>query len=259
MGVLPVLLSIPHGGTLLPPELKGRVCAADHDLHDDVDAYSGRIYDLGSRAAVVVAADVARTFVDLNRTMDDLPPANPDGVVKSSTCTGKFVYFPGQEPDAALIDRLLKRYYVPYFVRLNQEVLRADIRFAFDCHTMLPYGPSAASDAGQARPLICLGNRGGRTSDMDSLYRLGECFRRVFKIGIEDVAFNVPFSGGAITRKYGRRPIPWIQIEINRSLYLAPPWFDRQGLVMDDRRLFELNRLFEAVLTAFFEEAAAGE
>ena len=69
------------------------------------------------------------------------------------------------------------------------------------------------------------------------------------------MTINKPFSGGYITRAYGMRPVPWVQVELNRSLYLAPPWFDRAGLRMDKTRLRELNRMFEHALELYFTKS----
>lgn len=55
---------------------------------------------------------------------------------------------------------------------------------------------------------------------------LADCFREVFELKREQVTLNEPFAGGFITRTYGNDLIPCIQLEINRSFYLSPPWFD---------------------------------
>lgn len=86
MEPLPVLISIPHAGWQIPPELQGRVSLSHRDLSDDVDLYSDEIYDLGSKAAGVLKTTIARSFVDLNRAENEVPPAYPDGVIKTTNC-----------------------------------------------------------------------------------------------------------------------------------------------------------------------------
>ncbi len=49
--------------------------------------------------------------------------------------------------------------------------------------------------------------------------------------------------------------IPRTFVDLNRSLYLADPWFERATLAMDPHRLRELNRRFEMALTLFFASA----
>lgn len=249
--MLPILLSIPHGGTLTPPELEERVVITPQALHDDSDAYTREIFALEDQVMAVVVVDIARAFVDLNRAVNDRPPANPDGVIKSMTCLHQPIYCPGQEPDPTLTEQLLARYYEPYHAQLQAALQNTQLRFAFDCHSMLPTGPDIGPDKGQTRPRICLGNRFGETSSMAALSTLAECFREVFQLEPPQVALNQPFAGGYVTRRYGGKPIPWMQIELNRSLYLSPPWFDVSTLSIKPARLQALNALFLETLRCF--------
>ena len=253
MDPLPVLLSIPHGGMDVPAEVKDRVCLSTLDIHDDIDPFVREIYDLGRKVAAVVATPIPRTFVDLNRARDDRPPQNPDGVVKTLTCVGKEIYAHGRELESALIDTLLERYYEPYHQQLRTAVRNPTVKLALDCHSMQAVGPQISPDVGQSRPLFCLGNARGQACSPETTRRLADCLRRAFELQEHEVTLNQPFSGGYITRTYGGRPLPWIQVEMNRSLYLAAPWFERETLAMDSHRLRELNRRFEMALNLFFE------
>ena len=251
--LLPVLLSIPHGGILIPEEVKERVCLSRHDLFDDTDAFTREIYDLGSKAAAVVTTGIARAFVDLNRAPHDLPPGNPDGVVKSHTCFAKPVYRKGFELDSKLTRTLLRRYYHPYHRKIRQTVLLSDIKLALDCHSMAEVGPPIAPDAGEKRPAVCLGNVNGTSCDESVIEKLAESFRKSFDLSWNQVKINQPFSGGYITRTYGRKPISWVQVEISREMYLSPPWFDRHSLKIDPERLNHLSLMFEKALILFFD------
>ncbi len=64
----------------------------------------------------------------------------------------------------------------------------------------------------------------------------------------EQVALNDPFKGGYITRRHGGGRLPWIQVEMNRWLYLDTPWFDRDTLRVDPGRLAELRHRFRNAL-----------
>lgn len=253
MDTLPVLLSIPHGGMDVPVEVEDRVGLSTLDIHDDIDPFVREIYDLGRKVAAVVSTPIPRTFVDLNRARDDRPPQNPDGVVKTLTCVGKEIYAPGKELHAALIDTLLEQYYEPYHRRLRAAVQDPTIKLALDCHSMQAVGPQISPDVGQPRPLFCLGNARGQACSPETTQRLADCLRRAFELQEHEVTLNQPFSGGYITRTYGGRPLPWVQVEMNRSLYLAAPWFERETLAMDSQRLRELNRRFERALSLFLE------
>jgi formiminoglutamase len=253
MARLPFLLSIPHGGRKIPQEVKDRVSLSPVDLFDDGDAYTREIYDLGDRVAEVISTNIARAFVDLNRAPDDLPPGNTDGAVKSHTCYGKVIYKAGLEPDQTLIKTLLEKYYHPYHQRIQKTLDEEspEIKLALDCHSMAAVGPEIAPDPGQRRPMICLGNRHGQTCPAEMVEELARCFREVFNLEAPEVTINQPFAGGYITRTYDGNPIPWIQVEMSRALYLTPPYFDRQTLQMDQAHLRELKRKFERVLRLF--------
>ena len=122
-----------------------------------------------------------------------------------------------------------------------------------------------SDNPGQPRPLICLCNRGdnqgmptGRpiTCPPEWIQALAESFRRVFA-NEGEITINNPFLGGYISQvHYGRRGIPWIQIEINRKLYLAEPYFDAQNLRVNDERVQELRKkIFRAIVQFWAEKS----
>jgi formiminoglutamase len=255
MKPFPILISIPHGGTDTPNELGERVALSRVDLFHDSDAFTGEIYDIGGAVARVVKTDIARAYVDLNRAADDLPPSNPDGVIKSMTCFKAPIYKEGREPDDILRRRLLRRYYTPYHDKLRDIAASGDALLALDCHSMAAEPPPISPDYGSGappRPMICLGNAHGNACDFNTLEILADCFRDAFALDAHDVTINIPFAGGYITRTHGSRPIPWVQVEMNRALYLSPPWFDAQTLTAAPRRLDALNQMFHRALDLFF-------
>ena len=92
------------------------------------------------------------------------------------------------------------------------------------------------------------------TSSQEMLELLASCISESYNLDIKDISFNDPFHGGHITKTYGKNPIPWIQIEMNRSLYLDSKWFDTASLTIDESRLKELNKMFEKTLDLFFSK-----
>ena len=245
---LPVLLSIPHGGTMVPPEVSHMLCIQEREIMRDGDACTPQIYDLGDGVQVVVRAEVARAFVDMNRSIRDVPPSKPDGMIKSATCYGVPIY--KVQPDQAIRDILVQNYYLPYH-RAIQRGLREDIQLCVDCHSMASEPPLVSPDAGSAaRPLFCLSNRRGRTCSDHTMERLAGCIAESYGIDKSDIRFNDPFQGGHITGTYGNNPLPWIQVEMNRSLYLPEGWPEE---VPDAERLRELRGMFGDALRMYFE------
>jgi formiminoglutamase len=189
--MLPILLSIPHGGSEIPPEVADIVSVSREELFDDGDPFTREIFDLGTEVTSVIKADVARAIVDLNRAPLDRPPTNPDGVVKSHTCWGRPVYSDGSAPSERLTAVLLQCYYYPYHADLRAASFSREILLALDCHSMAATAPSVAPDAGQPRPLFCLGTRDGLTCPPNLLTALGEALAMAFECRMSDVRFNM--------------------------------------------------------------------
>jgi N-formylglutamate deformylase len=254
-GPYPLLISIPHGGEKIPGEVEGKLNLGIRELIEDSDAFTKAIYDIGETALKVIHFDILRAVVDPNRSPDDLPPGNPDGVVKSHTCYNKKIYRDDYHKDAHLIDLLLTKYYQDYHIRIQKEIKRGDIEIAFDCHSMASVAPDIAPDPGKRRPMVTLGNNHEKACDIATTEKLARSFMEVFGLDENDVTINNPFAGGYITRKYGNQPIPWIQIEMNRGLYLDERWYNTSKIEMNESRLKVINARFKRVVELFFKKS----
>ncbi|MDH3834769.1 MAG: N-formylglutamate amidohydrolase [Nitrosopumilus sp.] len=255
MSKLPILLSIPHGGTQRPPELDGHLCITEEDLFDDSDPFVIEIYDLGDKVQRVIKTNIARAFVDLNRSLQDLPPQNPDGLIKSKTCYEKPIYIKDREPDESLRTMLIEMYYKPYHRQIQKSISELDLQLCLDCHSMAEFAPSIAPDKNKKeRPIFCLSNQNGSTSSDEMIELLAKCICESFSIEKKDIKLNDPFKGGHITKTYGNNSVPWIQIEMNRNQYLAEPWFDHNNMTTNQSRLKELNKMFGKTLDLFFDK-----
>ncbi len=255
MSKFPVLISIPHGGTEVPSEIASRLCITPKDQFEDGDALTREIYGIKDDVLTCMEGSIARAFVDLNRDVNDRPPKNPDGVVKSMTCLGKPIYHSGQELDQSLIEELLQKYYKPYHDLIRKTLdSNNEIKLMLDCHTMEAVGPQISPDSGKTRPKFCLGSNFGKSYPEEIVQRMADCIRTAFELKEEDVVIDAPFAGGHITRTYGNKPIPCIQIEMSRILYLTDPWFDRDKLTVVTHRLEQLQQCFKNTLKQFFNE-----
>lgn len=252
---LPVLISIPHGGMDIPTELEEDVCITKFDLFDDIDPFVREIYNIGSSAKKIISTNIARTFVDLNRSIQDLPPKNPDGLIKSMTCYEKPIYHLKKEPDEKKIAILIEKYYKTYHREIQKSLKEFDFQLCLDCHSMASEAPSISPDGNaKPRPLFCISNQNGKTCSEEMIHLLGECLKKSFLLKEEDLKLNDPFQGGYITKTYGNNPVPWIQIEMNRNLYLSEDWFDKRTLSVNPKRLSELNKMFNEALNHLFDK-----
>ena len=118
--------------------------------------------------------------------------------------------------------------------------------------------PDVAPDADApraGRPLFCLSNGDGATAPEALMLDLRAALADAFSCAPEAIRLNDPFRGGHITRAHGGGSLPWIQVEMNRSLYLAEPWFDRRTRTFDPARSEDLRTRFLAALHARFPAA----
>ena len=252
MTVYPVLISIPHGGNVIPVELEGMVGLNEEEIFEDTDPFTKTIYDISDHVMSVVTTDIARAFIDVNRSSKDRPPANPDGVIKSHTCYNRPVYKSRSALDEKTITALLNNYYHPYHNKIRKESKHSEIQLALDCHSMAAIGPPHAPDTGEVRPAFCLSNTHGKSCSMETINKFAHCICTAFQLSEKDVAINKPFSGGYITQVHGMNPLPWIQVEMNRSLYLSKPWFNIDTRNMNVNRLKSLNMSFIDAVKLFF-------
>jgi formiminoglutamase len=178
------------------------------------------------------------------------------------------VYVHGGLPPITTIHHLLMEHYFPYHARLDALVETCPVAIAFDCHSMLPVSPPTKKDAGKIRPLICLGNSGdarglprkGRLVTCPPIWmdRLAESFRDAFGL-TKEVALNTPFSGGFITNAhYWHKGVPWVQIELNRSLYERGDLTTPGKTVPDLRRVAELRDTCWEALRQFWDGIGEG-
>ena len=255
MNKLPILLSIPHGGTKRPKELEDHLCITNKDQFDDSDPFVIEIYNLENKVERVISSEIARAYIDLNRSPQDLPPQNPDGLIKSTTCYQKKIYIKGREPDDSLTKKLIQLYYLPYHRSIQKSLREIDLQLCLDCHSMASQAPNISPDGkNKERPLFCLSNQNGKTSSNEMIELLADCISESFQINRNQILLNNPFLGGYITKTYGNNPIPWIQIEMNRKLYLTDPWFDKDSLTLKKSHSKKLNKQFEESLNLFFSK-----
>lgn len=202
---LPLLISVPHAGLTIPPEVKDLCILTPEQILADSDQGASEIYNLQDQVAGYVTTDIARAVVDLNRAEED---RRSDGVVKSHTCWNEPVY---NDPlPEGTIHTLLENYYYPYHRQLSQITKQSQLPLGLDCHTMAAAGPPTGPDPGQKRPWVCLSND-DTTCPQPWLEQLAECFGNTFG---NQVSINHPFRGGYIIHSHADE-LPWIQIEIS--------------------------------------------
>lgn len=208
---LPLVVSLPHAGTVVPPEVRDICLLTEKDIIEDGDKGAIEIYGaLEYETTAFKKADVARAIVDLNRSEDD---RNMDGVVKTHTIWMQPVY--SRRLPNEVIDALIDRYWQPYHASLS-ELAGYGAALGVDCHTMAEVSPSIDPEPGTLRPVVCISNADGTCPD-EWLIGLASAFESSF--GAE-VKMNKPFTGGYIIRSHARE-LPWVQVEISRGSFMS--------------------------------------
>lgn len=226
-GQIPLLVSFPHSGTFIPPDIAARMTDIARIL-PDTDWHVPRLYAfLGAMGASRIEATHSRYVVDLNRPPDDrelYAGQKKTGLVPIDSFKGVPLYREGEAPGTdEIIDR--RKYWQPYHDALAQELSRLKAVHGsvilWDAHSI----ESVLPELFEGRlPDLNLGTFDGKSCDADIA-------DAVFAAGTASsfsAVLNARFKGGYITRHYGNpgRGVHAIQLEMAQSIYMdeGPPF-----------------------------------
>lgn len=217
---IPLVVSIPHTGTLLPEDTRRRLASPEMLAQPMTDWHLHKLYDfLPDLGVTVIHAVYSRFVVDLNRPADGKPlyPGRFEtGLVPLETFTGERVF--AEPPGPEEVAELGREFHQPYHVRLGELLTE---RLDTWGRVVLVDAHSVASGANRLHPAldrdIYLGDRDGESCDAWLL----ECLRTAFEVEGLSVSVNEPYKGGYITDHYGRLPgVESIQIEMCQRVYM---------------------------------------
>jgi N-formylglutamate deformylase len=265
---VPIVFASPHSGADYPAEF---VAAARLDLlglRRSEDCFVDELFAAApAHGAPLLAATFPRAFCDANREPWELDPAMFDealppwvnsssprvgaglGTIPRIVASGETIY--RDKLTFAEAERRVRQCWQPYHDALRDLIDATRTRFGgcllIDCHSMP--SNSAAGRAGGGCIDIVIGDAHG-TSCAAGPTRLIE--RTLYELGYR-VRRNDPYSGGYITRHYGRprERVHAIQVEIARALYMDEERLDRLG------RFTKLQRDLTALIAALAVSSAA--
>lgn len=228
----------PHSGRHYPDELIRRSRLSREGLRASEDVLVDELFAAAPRhGAPLLAATLARAWLDLNRAPGELDPALIRGVrLREATLNQRVAAGLGVIPrvvsEGAEIYRArmplaeaearIRSVHRPYHAMLESLLMRARDAFGtavlFDCHSMPSEALRAAPRVEGRVPEVVLGDRFGAAAARPLVALTQRAFEREGFV----VARNAPFAGGYITQRYGRPSMGLhaIQIEIDRGLYL---------------------------------------
>ena len=247
-GDAPLLLSLPHDGSLIPPALAQRMVPAARRA-PDTDWHVARLYAFARElGASILVPRHSRYVVDLNRPEDDVslyPGQNTTGLCPIVQFSGEPVYLEGQGPDAAEVASRVDTYWRPYHQSLQSELARIRAQHG---RAVLWEGHSIRGEV----PFLFE----GRLPDLNLGTAAGASCSPVLQSRLEavlaaqdeyDWVANGRFKGGHITRHYGDpgNGIDAVQLEISQRNYMDETSFD-----WDEGKAARLQRVLHALLEA---------
>ena len=232
----PLVLSMPHSGTIFPEEFFGMTNLCLDELRANEDLFVDELLEpLAKQGIASIKMNIARAFIDVNRDKIELDekmfydyPADKIifensrcrsgyGLVHRVSSSGKPIY---AEPISYNeVQERIKNVYDVYHKRLNMLVAQCVQKFDFcmllDCHSMPSKICSIMQD--DTKIDICLGDLFAQScpSYMSDVLR-GNLVGKGYA-----VLKNIPYSGAYTTFNYcqPRKNIWTLQLELNRALY----------------------------------------
>ncbi|XAH23931.1 N-formylglutamate deformylase [Xylophilus sp. GW821-FHT01B05] len=223
-GTRPLLISMPHAGTYVPPALAARFTAEARQV-PDTDWHMERLYDFADAiGASVLVATHSRYVIDMNRPPDGAslyPGQSVTGLCPVDTFDDTPVYAdPADQPGDAEIAARREALWQPYHAQLAAELARQRAQ----------HGVAALWDAHSIRSVLPRFFE-GKLTDLNIGTGKGSSCEPALAERILEIARSAPghsavlngrFTGGYITRHYGQpgQGVHAVQLEMTQCSYM---------------------------------------
>ncbi|MDB5958387.1 MAG: Formimidoylglutamase [Ramlibacter sp.] len=240
-GNAPLVLDSPHSGVQYPADFRPACDLAT--LRRAEDTHVEKLYDFAPSLGVAwIEALFPRSYLDANRNTTELDvdllqdawdgELATDPVVLSKVRLGKGLVWRFTDDGVPIYDRKLTAAEVrariancwqPYHEAVSQAIEKAHATHGYsihlNCHSMPSVAAANATEfPGLAHADFVIGDRDGSTASPALSQVLVETLRG---FGY-DVAYNHPYKGVELVRRYGDPATSrhGIQVEVNRKLYM---------------------------------------
>jgi formiminoglutamase len=228
IGQSPLVLAQPHGGILIPDNIKTKLNALGWEI-SDTDWHINKLYDGLVSNVTIVSTPVHRYVIDANRHPGGeslYPGQNTTELCPTTTFDGQSIYLPGKEPDKDEIQSRLEKYHRPYHQQLEQQLFRIHQIHGFvilyDCHSIRSRVPHLFDGR---LPDFNIGTNHGNSCDsaiQDMIETACDSHQQYSRVS------NGRFKGGWTTRQYGRPEAGYhaVQMELAQCNYMleSAPW-----------------------------------
>lgn len=256
---VPILLSVPHCGTIFPDEISNQF---DQDLirkPDDTDWFVDKLYGFApSLGVTMISAVYHRWVIDLNRDPDS-KPLYSDGRIITDLCPlttflGERIYADGRTMlEQKEIETRKRFFFYPYHNKLLQ-VLR-DLKSEFgavllwDCHSIRQIVPTIQKEK---FPDLILGSADCRSAALTII----ETALSSLSVDRYSLQHNHPFKGGYITRTYGNPANGQhaLQLEMSKINYM-----DDEEMQFHPERAKRLEELLYNTISRMAETLISGK
>jgi N-formylglutamate amidohydrolase len=228
-GESPLIVNVPHAGTLVPDSVSQHLTRAARAL-PDTDWHVEKLYDFVTQEGVtLMAATQSRYVVDLNRDPSGAElyaGADNTELCPTRTFADEAIYERGKAPTPEEVTQRIVTHFLPYHQELAQEVARVKrihgYAILLDGHSIR--GEVPRFFAGRL-PDLNLGTASGASCSQEVQDVAASVLANA--AGFTHVV-NGRFKGGWITRHYGRPydHVHALQLEMAQRCYMdeAPPY-----------------------------------
>lgn len=260
-GTQPLLISMPHVGTYLPPMLAERLSTSARQV-PDTDWHLEQLYNFADElGASVLVATHSRYVIDLNRPPDNenlYPGQDTTGLCPLDAFDKTALYSEAsQQPDAAEISARRDAVWQPYHQQLAAELARLQAL----------HGTVALWDAHSIRSELPRFFE-GRLTDLNLGTANGASCDPALAAQLLAIAQSAPghsavlngrFKGGHITRQYGRPAdgVHAVQLEMTQCSYMNETWPFAYRPDLASRIQPTLKRMLQAVLAFVSQDLSA--
>ena len=250
--ITPLIISIPHAGSYYPKEFLKYKSIDIKKLKIMEDFKTDTFIDkINLDLADIFIAECSRAVVDLNRSRQSLDDSMFNSKIKTtpheevlliksglgvipSKCYTEEI-FKSKLPNF-YISKMLEKYYDPFHKKLSKRINYLKSKFGvvylIDIHST-----PTLSNNNKNFPDVIIGDNFGKSSEENFKNDLINHFKNL------DLRFSInsPYSGGYITRKYGKKDknINVIQLEISKSYYMNENTFELKNNINILKNIFK--------------------